>query len=141
MSNRGMKYIQVLYDYDSSLIAARPMNSNKGAAMTEAYESIYAELKEAGITPILQYLDDNDTLKELISSIKKDKLKFQLGAPHDRWIYPTERAVRTFKNHSITILAGCDEQFPKYLWCQLVPQAVLIKHVTLIKGQSKTIST
>ena len=31
MSNRGMKYILVLHDYDSNLIAARAMESNKGA--------------------------------------------------------------------------------------------------------------
>ena len=49
------------------------MKSNKDAAITEAYESIYAELKEADITPILQYLD-NETSKELIAAIKKNKL-------------------------------------------------------------------
>ena len=41
MSNQGMKYILVLYDYDSNLIAARLMKSNKGVAITEAYELIY----------------------------------------------------------------------------------------------------
>ena len=44
MSNRSMKYILVLYDYNSNLISARPMKSNKGTAITEAYESIYTEL-------------------------------------------------------------------------------------------------
>ena len=124
MSNRGMKYILVLYDYDSNLIAAWAMKSNKGAAITAAYESIYTELTEAGITPILQYLD-NETSKELIASIKRNNLKYQLAAPHDHRLNPTERAVSTFKNHFIAILAGCDERFPKYLWCQLIPQAVI----------------
>ena len=63
MSNRGMKYILVLYDYNRNLIRARPMKSNKGAAITEVYKSIYAELTEVAITPILQYLD-NEILKE-----------------------------------------------------------------------------
>ena len=30
MSNHGMKYILVLYDYDSNAISARAMKSNKG---------------------------------------------------------------------------------------------------------------
>ena len=69
-NNRGMKYILILYDYDSNLITARPMQSNKGTAITEAYKYIYAELIETGITPILQYLD-NKTSKESIASIIK----------------------------------------------------------------------
>ena len=124
MSNRGMKYILVLYDYDSNLTTARAMESNKGAAITEAYELIYTELTEAGITPTLQYLN-NETSKELIALIKNENLKYQLAAPHDHRFNPTERAASTFKNHFIAILAGCDEQFPKYLWCQLVPQAIV----------------
>ena len=100
------------------------MKSNKGSAITDAYESIYTELTDAGITPILQYLD-NETSKELITAIKKNRLKYQLAAPHGHQLNPTERAVSTFKNHFITILAGCDKRFPKYLWCQLVPKAII----------------
>ena len=47
MSNQGMKYILVLYDYDSNLISAKAMNSNKGAAIIDVYESIYTELTDA----------------------------------------------------------------------------------------------
>ena len=97
-----MKYILVLYDYDSNLIAARAMKSNKGAASTDAYESIYAILTDTGITPILQYLD-NETSKELITTIKKNNLKYQLAAPHDHQLNLAERAVTTFKNHFIAV--------------------------------------
>lgn len=69
MSNRGMKYLFVLYNYNSNAILAKPMKSNKGAAIIEAYDSIYNKLIEAGIVPVLQYLD-NEVSKELILSIK-----------------------------------------------------------------------
>ena len=69
MSNCGMKYILVLYDYNSDAILARTMKTNKRKVITTAYKSIYDELTEAGITPILQYLD-NETLKELIAAIE-----------------------------------------------------------------------
>ena len=82
MSNRGMTYIPVLYDYDSNAILARAMKNNKGQATITAYKSIYDELTEAGITLILQYLD-NETTKKLIALIKTRNLKFQLVAPHD----------------------------------------------------------
>ena len=82
MSNQGMKYILVLYDYHSNLIAVRAMKSNKGVAIIEAYKSIYTKLTEAGITLILQYLD-NEISKVLTAEIKKNNLKYQLAAPHD----------------------------------------------------------
>ena len=59
MSNLGMKYILVLYNYDSNIITAQAMKPNKGAAITDAYESIYTVLTEADITPILQYLNND----------------------------------------------------------------------------------
>ena len=124
MSNRDMKYILVFYDYDSNAILEKAMKNNKGQAITTAYKTLHNKLTEAGITPILQYLD-NETSIELIALIKKKNLKFQLAAPYDHRLNPAKRAVRTFKNHFITILAGCDERFPKYLWCLLVPQAVI----------------
>jgi hypothetical protein len=36
-----------------------------------------------------------------------------------------ERAIRTFKNHFLAILAGVDKSFPPYLWDLLLPQAEL----------------
>jgi len=73
MSSRGMKYIFVLSDYDSNAILAAPMKSRKGADMVKAFDKCYQQLKNAGITPILQYLD-NEVSKELIAAIKENKL-------------------------------------------------------------------
>ena len=36
-----------------------------------------------------------------------------------------ERAIRTFKNHFVTILCGCDPEFPLHLWDRLAPQSIL----------------
>ena len=100
------------------------MKNNKGQAITTAYEAIYNELTEASITPILQYLD-NKTSKELIALTKKKNLKFQLAAPQNHQLNPVERAVSTLKKHFIAVLTGCDKEFPKYLWCQLIPNAAI----------------
>ena len=69
MSNCGIKYILVLYDYDSNAILAKAMKTNKGEAITTAYDALHTKLTDASITPILQYLD-NETSRELIASIK-----------------------------------------------------------------------
>ena len=44
MSNCGMKYILVLYDYDSNTILAKTMKTNKGQAITTAYKTLHMEL-------------------------------------------------------------------------------------------------
>ena len=124
MSNRGMKYILILYDYDTNAILAEPMKSREGQEIVRAYDILYTILIEAGVTPILQYLD-NEVSSLLIASIKEKKLKYQLASPHDHRLNPAERAVQTFKNHYIAILHGSDERFPKYLWCRILPQAVM----------------
>jgi hypothetical protein len=36
-----------------------------------------------------------------------------------------ERAIRTFKDHLLAILAGVNAAFPPYLWDLLLPQAEL----------------
>ena len=74
-SNKGMKYIFILYDYDSNSIHAKAMKNNKGPSIIKAYEEVYNELSKAGITPVLQYLD-NKISKDLIQSIKDKELKF-----------------------------------------------------------------
>ena len=110
MSNYGMKYILVLYDYVSNEILAEAMKTNKAQAITDVYDELHTKLTDAGIIPILQYLN-NEISKELVVSIKSKNLKYQLAAPHDHRLNPAERAASTFKNHFIVILAGCDERF------------------------------
>ena len=124
MSNRGMKYIFILYDYDTNVILASPMRSRKGEEIVRAYEECYKKLKDAGVTPVLQYLD-NEVSQLLIDSIKNKQLSYQLASPNDHRLNPAERAVQTFKNHFVAILNGTDTRYPKYLWCRLIHQAVI----------------
>jgi len=141
MSSRGMKYIFVLYDYDSNAILAAPMKSRKGTDMVKAFDECYQQLKSAGITPILQYLD-NEVSNELIATIKEKKLQYQLASPHDHRLNPAERAIQTFKNHFIANLHGCDKRCPKYLWCRFIPQTVMtLNMLRQVPYQSKTVGT
>ena len=50
------------------------MKNYKEPSIIKAYEEVYNELLEAGITPVLQYLD-NEISKDLIQSLKDKKIK------------------------------------------------------------------
>ena len=82
------------------------------------------ELTIKGVKPTVQRLD-NEASKAYTDNITKHGLKYQLtpAQMHRRNI--AERAIQTFKNHFITVLAGADSSFPKNEWDRLLPQAEL----------------
>ena len=47
----------------------------------------------------------------------------QLVEPHNHRSNAAERAIQTFKNHTIAGLCTCDGDFPSVLWCKLIKQA------------------
>ena len=51
-----------------------------------------------------------------------------------------ERAIRTFKAHFISILAGVDLDFPSHLWDLLVPQAEMTQNLLRPCTSDPTIS-
>jgi len=57
------------------------MKSWKGTDMVRAFDKCYQQLKNAGITPILQYLD-NEVSNELIATIQDQKLQYQIASLH-----------------------------------------------------------
>ena len=52
-----------------------------------------------------------------------------------------ERAIRTFKDHFLAILAGVDSAFPPYLWDLLLPQAKLTLNLLRQSMLNRRIST
>ena len=73
-------------------------------------------------------------MKELI----KLECKLELAPPHCHRRNIAEAAIKHFKNHFISILAGVDPSFPTTLWDKLLPQAELT--LNLLR-QSKSIPT
>jgi len=121
-SSRGMKYILIMYDYDSNAILAEPMKSRYADEHTRAFNVLYKKLCDAGLKPKFVKLD-NEASAEYKQNMKSKGLEFQLVPPDDHRRNPAERAIQTFKNHLISILAGTDKDFPLHLWCRLLPQA------------------
>ena len=80
--------------------------------MVKAFDECYQQLKDAGVTPILQYLY-NEVSNELIATIKDKKLQYQLASPHDHRVNPAERAIQTFKNHFNRQSTRLRQEMPK----------------------------
>jgi hypothetical protein len=90
-----------------------------------AYNSIMTRLAARGLSVDLQILDNE------ASSAYKEAITFKWNATFQ--LVPTdmhrrnraERAIRTFKDNFLAILAGVDAAFPPYLWDLLLPQEEL----------------
>ena len=73
----------------------------------------------------LQILD-NESSAEYKRDIKtKWNANYQLVTPNTHRSNAAERAIRTFKAHFISILAGVAPDFPRNLWDLLLPQTEL----------------
>ena len=68
---------------------------------------------------------DNEALTQMKEYLHKNNVKFQLVPPHLHHRNTAERAIRTFKNHFVSILYGVHLEFPLHLWCKLLPQSEL----------------
>ena len=125
-STRGMKYVFVLYDYDSNSIHPVPIKNRNAESILEAYQQVHAKLVQAGLKPQLHRLDNecSQILKDFMAEEKED---YQLVPPGIHRRNSAERAIRTFKNHFIAGLASTDPNFPLNLWDRLIEQS----HITL----------
>ena len=82
ISSRGMKYIFVFYDYDSSTILENPIKLRSTADILAAYNKFYDILKARGLKPLLARLDNklSTALKEFFHN---NNLDFQLVPHHN----------------------------------------------------------
>ena len=111
-SSKGNNYILVIYSYDSNAILAEPMKTRSKGNILQAYRKIHIKLVAQGLMPRLQMLN-NETSTTLLDYLKKNKINVQLAPPHMHRRNLAEHAIRTFKEHFISIRAGCDPRFPK----------------------------
>ena len=68
------------------------------------------------------YIIDNKASHELKTALKKKQLTYQLVPPHVHRRNAVERAISTYKNHLLAILAGADKEYPVSEWDRFLPQ-------------------
>jgi hypothetical protein len=80
---------------------------------------------QRGLSVDLQILDNEASLANKEAITFKWNATFQLVPPDMHCRNWAERAIHTFKDHYLAILAGVNSAFPPYLWDLLLPQAEL----------------
>ena len=81
------------------------------------------QLKQAGIIPQKNILD-NEVSNSMKTIIRDEyKMKPELVPPGCHRRNAAEVAIRNFKAHFLSVLAGTSTSFPPNLWDRLLPQA------------------
>ena len=123
-SSRGNHYIFVLYHQDTNSIHAVAIPNRKAASIRDAWESTHKTLVQHGHSPELHILD-NECSQALKDAFQKYNINFQRVPPKEHRVNAAERAIRTFKNHFVSVLCTVDSQYPLAEWDRLLPQTIL----------------
>jgi hypothetical protein len=123
-SSRGNHYIFLLYNVDTNSIHTTAIPNRYAATIRDAWESTHQHLLHQGHAPELHVLD-NECSADLQKAFTKYNVQFQRVPPKVHRVNAAERAIRTFKNHFVTMLCSVDSRFPLDLWDRLLPQATL----------------
>jgi hypothetical protein len=114
----------VLYKIDGNYINAEPMKDNKDNSLIKAYNTLWARVTKSGNVKPMVHILDNEASALFKESIKTN-CDLQLVPPDTHQRHLAKRAIQTFKNHFIAILAGLNASFPMTLWDKLLPQTIL----------------
>jgi len=112
----------VMVEIDSNAILVEPMKSRKDEEMIRAYNALLLRLKRAGIVPKKHVLD-NEVSENMKNHIRDTcKINMELVPPGCHRRNAAEVAIRNFKAHFLSVLAGVANDFPPSLWDRLLPQ-------------------
>jgi hypothetical protein len=112
----------VMVKIDINAILVEPMKNCKDAKMIRAYNALLLQLKRASIIPKKHVLDNevSDNMKNHIWDTCK--LDMELVPPGCHRCKAAKVAIRNFKAHFLSILAGVVNNFPPNRWDWPLPQ-------------------
>ena len=113
----------VTVEMDSNAILVDPIKNLTEEELTRAYRAMMLRLKQAGIIPQKHTLDNevSNAMKTIIRNEYKMKLELVPTGCHS--CNAAEVAIRNFKAHFLSVLAGTATSSPPALWDRLLPQA------------------
>jgi len=138
-SKQGNKYIMIMVKIDSSAILVDPMKRRKETKMIHAYNALLLQLQRAGITPKKHVMENevSDTMKNHIW----DSCKLELVPPGCHRRNAAEVAIRNFKAHFLSVLAGVADGFPPSLWDRLLTQTKITLNLLRQSNAKPTVSS
>ena len=101
-----------MVEIDSNTILVEPIKSRKDAELTRAYRKMMLRLRRAGIITKKHILDNE--VSEALKTIIRDeyKMKIELVPPGSHRRNADGVAIRDFKSHFLSVLAGTSQDFP-----------------------------
>ena len=96
LSNKGNRYIMLMYDYYSNGILVHPMNNRTATEITNAFVFSYERLSRAGLKPRFHKLDNEAPKKFNYKTYRRENRPLT-SYLHIHRRNPTECAMRTFK--------------------------------------------
>ena len=131
----GNEYILVFFYEEGNYIHLEPIPNRSGEQQAKAHTKALAFFQSHGVTTFDLAMMDNEISPE-VRNVYAAVCPIQFVPPDTHRANKAERAIRTFVNHFIAILCGCDPIFPMKLWDQLLLQA----EVTLNMLRSSALS-
>jgi hypothetical protein len=130
----------VMVDIDSSAILVEPIKNRTDPELTRAYSTLITRLHRAGVVPRKHVLDNeiSQAMKTLITDTYK--MTYELVPPGCHRRNAAEVAIRNFKSHFLSILAGVADDFPMKLWDKLLPQAEITINLLRQSNATPTVS-
>ena len=110
--------------YDCNAILTTVMKNISDKEMIRAFTSLTEYLKIRGINPGFYFMD-NEVCTVLKMKMTSINIKYQLVTPNIHIANNAERAIKTFKNHLISVLYRVDTYFHLQLWYTLLQQAII----------------
>ena len=116
---RGNKYVLVMVEISNNAILVKPLKIRKDEDLTRAYRAMMLQLRRTEKKTKKHILDNelSEALKEIIQDEYKMQLELVTPGTHRR--NAAEVAIRNFKAHFLSILAGIAPDFPPSLWGRL----------------------
>ncbi len=118
-SQQGYQYIMVGIHLDANYIFCELMKNQTKGKMMMAYQKMVDRMKVSALG-LKHHRLDNECSSALKACIAKNRMTHKLVPLDCHHCNITKQAIKTFKNHFVSILSGVDNRFPLSLWCHLV---------------------
>jgi hypothetical protein len=120
----GKMYMIIFFSEDGNFIHVETTRSRSGPDLLSAFQRAVAFFSSRGRPPVFARMD-NECSKATKLWCEDSHITVELAPPSQHRTNRAERAIRTWKSHFISILAGIDPECPMCLWELFIEQAEL----------------
>ena len=136
----GNQYMMIFFEEDGNYIHVEATTDRTTGSTIQAYSNALALFsKRHGKQKIARL--DNETSGKLEAYLSKEhQMELEFVPPGTHRALKAERAIETWKEHFISILAGTDPEFPMQVWDELIVQGEATLNMMRPSNVNPTIS-